>query len=264
MKTVIPALGFVVALAGCGTTYDVPGTGPAGTAANAPVEAGSSRNRAHYAQVRQRIKPAAEALCREEAPNASRTYCNFRFEYITDPDAPPNAFQTLSDDGRPLVIMTDTLLQQMRSDDEIAMVLAHEAAHHIATHIPKQQQNQVLGAILLGGITAVAGGGYATQENIEQAMNIGASVAGRAYSQTYELEADWLGAFIAARAGYDPERGAQIFGRPALASSAGGTLLSTHPASPQRRQLVARATDEIRRQQAAGLVPKPAYADGIF
>ncbi len=264
MKSVIPVLGFVLALAACGTTYDVPGTGGGGTTVNAPLETGASRNRSHYSQVRQRVKPAAEALCREEAPGASRTYCNFRFEYVSDPDAPPNAYQTIGEDGRPLVIMTDSLLKQMRSDDEIAMVMAHEAAHHIATHIPKQQQQQMLGAFLLGGLTAAAGGAYATQENIEQAMNLGATFGGRAYSQKYELEADWLGAFIAARAGYDPERGAQIFGRPALASPSGGSILSTHPASPQRRQLVSVASQEIRRQQAAGLVPKPEYADGLF
>jgi predicted Zn-dependent protease len=55
-------------------------------------------------------------------------------------------------------------------------------------------------------------------------------VARRArYSQSYELEADVVGAFIAARAGYDPELGARVFTRPVLAG--GGGLLSTHPAS---------------------------------
>ena len=72
---------------------------------------------------------------------------------------------------------------------------------------------------------------------IRDMMDIGASLGGRVYSQGYELEADQLGAYIAARAGYDPELGARVFARPVLAG--GGGLLSTHPASAQRQAVVA-------------------------
>ena len=146
----------------------------------------------------------------------------------------------------------------MQSDDELAFVLGHEMSHHIAGHIAKQQQQQVLGALILGGLVAAAGnpyGGPASDQAIQQAMDVGAYVGGRAYSQSYELEADTLGAYITARAGYSPERGADIFGRPALANPGGPAILASHPGSAQRQATVARVAAEIRRQQALGLSP---------
>jgi predicted Zn-dependent protease len=91
-------------------------------------------------------------------------------------------------------------------------------------------------------------------------MDIGAYVGARSYSQSYELEADTLGAFIAARAGYDPERGAQIFLRPALANPGGPPILASHPGSAQRQATVAGVAAEIRRQQSLGLDPRPGQA----
>lgn len=244
-----------LAIAGCGTTYDVPTSASVG-AGSAAVAAGSGQSRSDFTRVAARVEPVAESLCREEL--GSRASCDFQIRFISDPDAPPNAAQTVTQSGRPVIIMTAALLDQARSNDEIAFVLSHETAHHIAQHIPKQQSQQMLGAMLGMGIASALGGDFATDAGMQQAMEIGASFGGRAYSQSFELEADWLGAFIADRAGYAPERGAQIFSRPSLSNSGG--LLSTHPASPRRQALVARATEEIRRQRAAGLTPKPGYA----
>ena len=251
-------------LAACGTTYAVPETGP-GAGASLPVRDAAGRTPGNFARVAARIEPAAEAFCREEAPGAPAIYCDFRLLLESDPRMPPNAFQTRARSGRPVVVMSASLLKEMRSDDEIAFVLAHETAHHVAQHIPKQQQRQVFGALVLGGLAqATAGPGGISDQALRDIMDLGAYVGGRAYSQNYELEADWLGAFISARAGYDPALGAPIFGRPALASSGGPVILSSHPASPQRTALAARAAAEIRRQQAAGLTPRPAQSRGAL
>lgn len=253
------SLALALALAACGTTYQVPvvsgTTGPV-----AVLPGGAARTPGDFNRVVARVEPVAEAFCREENPGAAPGFCDYRITLDRDPDQPPNAYQTRDDDGRPLIVFGSTLLAQMQSDDEIAFVLSHEASHHIAGHIPKQQQQQMLGALALGGLVAVAGdsiGMPASQQQIEQAMNVGAYVGARSYSQTYELEADTLGAFITARAGYDPERGAQIFGRPALDNPGGPPILTSHPASAQRQATVARVAAEIRRQQALGLVPSP-------
>jgi Zn-dependent protease with chaperone function len=255
------ALVFGLALAGCSTTYEVPApaeTGP--LVPGRPAPGGSARTSGDFGRVALRVEPVAERFCREEIPQAPAGYCDFVIMLEDDPRMPPNAFQTRGRDGRPVVVVSTQLVGQMRSNDEIAFVLAHEAAHHIAEHIPRQQQSQMLGALILGGMVAAAGqaaGTPVSQDAIREAMDVGAFVGGRVYSQDYELEADWLGAFITARAGYDPERGAQIFGRPALSGSGGPVILSSHPGSPQRLALVAQAADEIRRQQAAGQVPRP-------
>ena len=261
MKSAVSAL-LCLALAACGTTYAVPSGGP--TTAPVPSRAlDSSRDVNDFRRVVARVEPAAERLCREETPNAPPSYCDFRIRLDTNPRNPPNAYQSEGQDGRPMITFGATLLPEMQSDDEIAFVLSHEASHHIAGHIPKQAQQQVLGALILGGIVAAAGnpmGGPASDQAIQNAMDLGAYVGARSYSQTYELEADTLGAFIAARAGYDPERGAEIFTRPALANPGGPPLLASHPGSAQRQATVARVAAEIRRQQAMGLTPRPDYA----
>jgi Zn-dependent protease with chaperone function len=262
-----PSAAFLLPLllAACGAAYEAPPP-PAGVAvpvAAAPVPPGRARTPADFARVASRVEPAAESFCREENGGAPPAWCDFRIRVNTDPRMPPNAYQSQGEDGRPNVTVGVKLLDEMRSDDEIAFMLSHEMSHHIAGHLPKQQQQQVLGALILGGLVAAAGdpyGGPASDRAISQAMDVGAFLGARTYSQTYELEADMLGAFVAARAGYDPERGGDIFGRPALADAGGPPILSSHPASARRQAGIAAVAAEIRRQQALGLTPRPRQA----
>ncbi len=212
-----------------------------------------AQNVAAYRAAAVRVEPVAAAMCRDAHPARPPRHCAFDFRLIDDPRLGPNAFQTVGRDGAPVVAMTVQLVAQTENVDEIAFVLGHEAAHHIADHIQKTQSRAVAGALVLG---AIADLGNASDAMIRDMMDIGASLGGRAYSQSYELEADALGAYVAARAGYDPQRGAQVFARPLLAG--GGGLLSSHPASGQRQAVVAATAAEIRRQQALGLVPHPA------
>lgn len=267
MRWSLLAATLATTLAACGTTYQVPiGEALPQTAGLAAVSAPrGTQTASDFRRVALRIEPVAEAFCREESGRSAPRSCDFGLMLVDEPRMGPNAFQTRARDGRPVVVMTRQLLAQMSDEDEIAFVLSHEAAHHIADHIPKQAQQQALGALILGGLAAAAGGATgqpASDASIRQAMDMGASFGARAYSQTYELEADTLGAFIAARAGYDPERGARIFSTPVLAGR--GDILSTHPGSPQRLATVDRAVAEIRRQQAAGLTPRPEYAERRF
>lgn len=251
---------FCLALAACGTTYAVPeATGGGGAPEVSLPAGGSSRDVGDFRRVAARVEPVAKAMCREQAPGAN---CDYLIGVETDPRLPPNAYQTLRQDGRPVIVIGVSLLREMQSDDEIAFVLSHEASHHIAGHIGKQQQQQALGALVLGGLVAATGQVYGTpasDDAIRQAMDMGAYVGARAYSQSYELEADTLGAYVAARAGYDPEAGAAVFGRPALANPGGPAILASHPASAQRQATVARVAADIRAQQAAGQIPSPVY-----
>lgn len=258
------ALSLVLALAACGPTYEVRQPAPAsrapvavGPAAAGPVAARSAAAvTADFRVAAPRIEQTAEAMCRETHPYAPPPSCNFVLRLVDDPRIGPNAFQTLGEDGRPQVVMTLQLAMLSQNIDEIAFVLGHETGHHIADHIAKGQSQAMTGALVLGTLATL---GNASEQTVSDMMRIGASLGGRAYSQSYELEADTLGAYIAARAGFDPERGSRIFTRPALASEGG--LLSTHPASAQRQAAVAATNAEIRRQQAAGLRPTPGQAE---
>ena len=244
----VAALALILALTACAAPRaPLPPPLPGPEAGPSPARSSGLDD---FLSVAPRVESAAEAWCRDARPSAPPRDCDFLIRLIRDPSAPPNAFQTIGDDGRPLIVVTSNLLAQTGGPDEVAFVLSHEAGHHIADHLPRQQRSQALGALILGGLVATSGQGV-TDAQIREAMDVGAFLGGRVYSQSFELEADELGAYISARAGYDPERGALVFTRPALAG--GGGLLSTHPASPERQAAVRAAADRIRAGSAAGL-----------
>ena len=184
-----------------------------------------------FAYVVNKIEPEVEELCRTYRPQFK---CDFQI--VVDYSHPDlvNAFQTLLDDGTPVVIFSIGLIKQTRNVDELAFVLGHEAAHHLEGHIYRQYQSARRGALLLGGMTAIAGGDASA---IEQAQQIGASIGARTYSKTFELEADELGTIITKAAGFNPLRGAQFFMR---IPDPGDTFLGTHPPHAARLETVRR------------------------
>lgn len=184
------------------------------------------------------VEPVAEALCREQRPDLN---CDFRIFVDPDPARAPNAFHTLDPEtGRPVIGFTATLIAEARSPHELAFVLGHEAGHHLAGHIPRQQRSAAAGAILAGTLAALSGAGVGA---LEQAAQLGAAVGARSYSKDYELEADAIGTLIAWRAGFDPERGAAFFTR---LPDPGNRFLGSHPPNAARMQTVAATMAAIR------------------
>ena len=188
--------------------------------------------RANFAAVVRRVEPVAEQVCRERA--ARGTNCDLRIVVDDRPGLPPNAFQTRDRQGNPIVGFTVALIADARNRDELAFVLGHEAAHHIAGHIDRgnaaAQAGGAFGAVLAGA----AGLGRAESQQLARA---GALVGSRRFGQSAELEADALGTRIAARAGYDPLRGALFFNR---LPDPGDRFLGTHPPNAARLDTVRR------------------------
>lgn len=184
-----------------------------------------------FLTVVQRVEPVAERTCRARAP---RSNCDFRIVVDDRPGQPINAYQTLDRTGRPVLAFTLPMIGAVRNADELAFVMGHEAAHHIAGHIPRQQQSAMAGAVILGGIAALTGAG---QSVIDGAVDLGAGVGGRVFSKEFELEADALGTVIAHDAGYDPIRGVAFFSQ---VPDPGNRFLGTHPPNAQRVQTVRR------------------------
>ncbi len=190
-------------------------------------------------EVTRRIQPVAEALCRAETPRQS---CDFAILVNRDPRAGVNAFQTLDrDTGRPIIILTVGLIQDVRNDDELAFVIGHEAAHHIAQHLAAQQQAAQLGADLLGREAFERGG---SEAEIIEAAQAGAIIGARRFSQSAELEADALGTVIACRAGFDPLIGSQFFSQ---LPDPGDRVLGTHPPNAARVGIVRQAYERFCR-----------------
>ncbi len=146
------------------------------------------------------------------------------------------------------IYVTTGMLRFLESDDELALILAHEMAHNARGHIEAKRTNILLGSILGGVLDGVAGGGSTAFS--ELFGDLGAA----AYSQEFEAEADYVGVYFAGRAGFDVS-GAAWFWRRLSAEHPEGIHLagSTHPANAVRFALVQRASEELIRKRERGL-----------
>jgi len=196
-------------------------TSPQQTAAT-PSARQSSRT---FVQVQRRVEPVAEAECRARTSNVN---CDFLIVIDDRPNQPPNAYQTLDKSGRPIIAFTESIIEDIRNADELAFIMAHEAAHHIRGHIARQQENALAGAVILAGLATLGG---ADAGAVASARDLGAQVGARSYSKDFELEADELGTIITLKTGYDPVLGSAFFNR---IPDPGDRFLGTHPPNAQR------------------------------
>lgn len=230
------ALGLLVGLSACEVVPVAP-SGPASPPTATQSTSVATRTSARsFVKVVNTLEPVAERECRARTQNLN---CDFNIVVDDRPNQPANAYQTIDRQGRPIIAFTLALIADVRNEDELAFVMGHEAAHHIAGHIARQQQNAVAGAVIFAGLATLSGG---DANAVRSAQELGAQVGARSYSKEFELEADALGTIITKRAGYDPLRGAAFFTR---IPDPGDKFLGTHPPNAARIDVV--------RRTAAGL-----------
>lgn len=232
----------LVALAGCVQMPEqMPGTLPEGTTGTVPAVSADQKAR-NFVSVVQRMEPAIEQQCLSR--RASPIRCDFQFVVDDRPGLEPNAFQTVDAAGRPVIGFTVSLINETHNADEIAFVVGHEASHHILGHLDAKASSARTGAIIFGTIAAAAGIDAVT---VQGAQSMGAQLGSRYFSKDWELQADYLGAIIAAQAGYDPMRGAAFFDR---LPDPGDRVLGSHPSREARKAQVARALQDLRSGRA--------------
>ncbi|QDC11160.1 peptidase M48 [Oceanicola sp. D3] len=225
----------IVALASLTACVEVPSepqqppSQPTPTAAPASVDA--NRAARNFVTVVKRVEPVAERECRARLPRAN---CDFLIIVDDRRGQPANAYQTEDRSGRPVIAFTLALIADARNQDELAFILGHEAAHHIKEHIPRTRESATFGALVLGTLVGVGGGGDAA---VEAATRVGAGIGARRFSKEFELEADALGTIIAKKAGFNPVRGAQYFTR---IPDPGDVFLGSHPPNASRIETVRR------------------------
>jgi hypothetical protein len=233
-------------LGGCGAVQmpapnPMPNPAPNPVPASAPYDAGPRlppREAAmNFITVVRSIKPLAETVC---AGWGMVQNCDFQIVVDDRPGQPPNAFQTVDDAGRPIIAFSLSLIATAQNRDELAFIMGHEAGHHIAGHLARQQTSATQGAVMAGILATLSG---ASQTSIDRAAQMGAGLAARRYSKDFELEADLIGTRIALAAGYDPVLGAAFFDR---LPDPGDRFLGSHPANADRKALVLRETVRLR------------------
>lgn len=246
LRNLLGPLGLVAALSACaGLPQETSQSAPSADSTTSEKDTTprlSQRAAARsFLEVARRMEPQIEREC--VARSGGSINCDYLLVVDDSETSSPNAFQTRDESGRPVIGFNLPLIAEARNADELAFVMAHEGAHHILGHIDKTSRSAMAGALVFGALVRAAGGPSVA---VEGAQKIGATVGGRAYSKDYELQADQLGTVIAYNAGFDPERGAQFFGR---IPDPGDQFLGTHPANARRKQIVAETMAALRAGQ---------------
>ncbi len=144
------------------------------------------------------------------------------------------------------IFVTGGMMKFSDTDQELALVLAHELAHIVQGHVESSQQNAWGGLMIDILISAATRGAYGG--------TVASGVLGRAYSQEFEAEADYVGLYIMARSDYSIEGTANIWRRLALENPAGidRNHASTHPSTPERFLALEKTIEEIKGKQERG------------
>lgn len=190
-------------------------------------------------RVTNRVSKAAEKL----HPDATQGFA-WEFRLVDAPDT-INAWAL---PGGKMAVYTG-LFKAAKNEDQLAAVMGHECSHAIARHGGERISQQSATQALLTGLSV--GLQYSEMAPVTQQATMAAFGAGSQYgillpfSRHQESEADELGLFIAAEAGYDPRQAIELWKNMA---SIGGEKppewASTHPA------------DETRQQRLGELMPR--------
>ncbi len=138
----------------------------------------------------------------------------------------------------------------MRADNDtaVALTIGHELAHNIMRHPQKGMQNAVAGGFLGALVTGLTG------VNVVNTF----SNAGRSMNQRdFESEADYVGTYLMARAGYDISDAADAWRATGIRAPQQISHGSSHPPGAERFLAVEKAVAEIgvKRSKGQKLIP---------
>jgi predicted Zn-dependent protease len=169
--------------------------------------------------------------------------CNYPVVIVDKPQI--NAYA----DGKAIYVYRG-MMDFVRSDEELALVLGHEMAHDFRGHLDAKRKNAIVGQaigavfdVLLAAGTGVAGTTFS---------NMGGNLTAGAYSQDFEAEADYVGLYVIARAGYRIDEATNFWRRMAISSPGSVTMTSDHPTTPARFVALQAAVKEINVKTAQG------------
>jgi predicted Zn-dependent protease len=178
---------------------------------------------------------------------------------VYDPQA--NAFCL---PGGKMVVFTG-ILPVARSEAGLATVLGHEMAHATSRHGSQRLlQSQIANTLMTGAQASLALGDMDPQQRIAVMAAIGAGAKFGVllpFSREHETEADEVGLYYMARAGYDPREAIGFWERMSETSGASPApeFASTHPSHGTRierlQQHMPRAQEEYARAQPRGERP---------
>ena len=170
----------------------------------------------------------------------SKPLCDYSMDIA--PDESINAFA----DGK-RVVVTRAMMRFARDEVELALVLGHELAHNVMNHVNLKLANAVPGLLLdlvFAGLGVNTSGAFS-------------KVSASAYSQDFEAEADYVGLYYLARAGYPIADAPKFWRRMAALNPKAVSHATSHPTTATRFVGLRNAVKEITSKLSDGqpLVP---------
>lgn len=134
----------------------------------------------------------------------------------------------------------------VKTEDELAAILAHEITHAEEHHFARQYGKSSKRGLILGVLSAVVG-----LPNIaQQIVSIADFAMTQKYSRTHETEADLRGMERMARAGFDPAAMVSILEGLAKEDERGGSLDQWFGDHPDAGRRIERARAQLARLKA--------------
>lgn len=199
---------------------------------------GLAVNPARYEKTRRRIEKIVNRLAKvSDIPNLPYEVVILEKDDVANayclPGGKIGVFTGLFDKKEGLI--------DQNNDDEIAAVLSHEIAHatmrHVTRGLTTYQNVGLISSLLTAGISRGLGQnwGYLAR----QIFNTGTFLYLPSYSRKHEKEADQVGFYYMARAGFDPKAAIMVWERASQKRREQGQsdktqFFSTHPASGKR------------------------------
>jgi predicted Zn-dependent protease len=206
---------------------------------------------ARLVPIAERVEKASEAVCRDIAAK--------RCEFAVKLDPTEKGLNAHADGQQ--VVIYPAMIDFATDDNQLAFVIAHEFAHSIMGHVASQQKN-----VALGGILGTLGDALAQSQGLNtsgQLGKLGANQALLRYSSSFESEADYVGLYILARAGYNIDEAPGFWRQMSLQVPQAVYASGTHPNNPTRTIAMQKTVAEIHAKETAHqpLVPNIAPKD---
>lgn len=179
------------------------------------------------------LKAATEVYYKSKGKAADLKEFAWEFNVVDDPTV--NAFCM---PGGKVVVYTG-ILKVTKNEDALAVVMGHEIAHALAHHGNERMSQGLVAQLGLTSLDlALSQKPAATRQLLMTAAGAGAQVGVMLpFSRKHESEADEIGLYLMAMAGYNPSEAAPFWQR--MGGSGGSRppeFLSTHPDPAKRSE----------------------------
>lgn len=213
-------------------------------------ESSDASQTAMLVNVGKRMTAALESYLSKTGQNNALMNLSWNFKLVESNEV--NAFCMPS--GK--IVFYEGIMPIANTPDYIAVVMGHEMAHAIAKH-GNERMSQQISLNMVGFVASELIGakkGETAQSLFDLGFNVGSQVGILLpYSRKHEYEADRIGLYIMAIAGYDIEAAPKFWEKMSAGNNASSNdFFSTHPCDAKRIAALKEALPEARKFIPAG------------